>query len=125
MMDANEIARLCIKPKDDGESVDGFETMKAIADALAAKDATIARLEAELADLKRAMNLRHKDTMKWVDLHTKLESENAALRDLATDAVSALRYIEQTYGKAPGVGWDRVYKKATDAAGYLKPKDAQ
>ncbi len=33
------------------------------------------------------------------------------LRDLANqleDAQSALRYIEQTYGRLYGVGWDRV-----------------
>lgn len=56
-----------------------------------------------------------------------LKSENASLRkrveglvDLAKDAVSALRYIEQTFGRVPGIGWDRVYKKTTDASEWLK-----
>ena len=34
------------------------------------------------------------------------------LEDLAADAVSGLRYIEQTHGRLYGVGWDRVYEKA-------------
>ena len=34
------------------------------------------------------------------------------MEDLAADAVSALRYIEQSYGLLFGVGWDRVYEKA-------------
>ena len=34
------------------------------------------------------------------------------LEDLAADAVSGLRYIEQTHGRLHGVGWDRVYEKA-------------
>ena len=34
------------------------------------------------------------------------------LEDLAADAVSGLRYIEQTHGRPYGVGWDRVYGKA-------------
>lgn len=34
------------------------------------------------------------------------------MEDLAADAVSGLRYIEQTHGQLYGVGWDRVYKKA-------------
>jgi hypothetical protein len=34
------------------------------------------------------------------------------VEDLAADAVSALRYIEQSYGRLYGVGIDRVYEKA-------------
>ena len=34
------------------------------------------------------------------------------MEDLAADAVSGLRYIEQSYGLLYGVGWDRVYEKA-------------
>lgn len=34
------------------------------------------------------------------------------LGDLASDAVSGLRYIEDSYGRLHGVGWDRVYEKA-------------
>lgn len=43
-----------------------------------------------------------------------LKDALAALRDLAADAVSGLRYIEQQHGRLYGVGWDRVYDK--DAA---------
>lgn len=34
------------------------------------------------------------------------------IEDLAADAVSALRYIEQSHGRLYGIGWDRVYEKA-------------
>lgn len=34
------------------------------------------------------------------------------MEDLAADAVSALRYIEQSHGQLYGIGWDRVYEKA-------------
>ena len=34
------------------------------------------------------------------------------MEDLAADAVSALRYIEQSHGRLYGIGWDRVYEKA-------------
>jgi hypothetical protein len=34
------------------------------------------------------------------------------MEDLAADAVSALRYVEQSHGRLYGVGWDRVYEKA-------------
>ena len=40
-----------------------------------------------------------------------LKDALAALRDLAADAVSGLRYIEQQHGRLYGVGWDRVYDK--------------
>lgn len=32
--------------------------------------------------------------------------------DLAEDAVAGMKYIESTYGRLYGVGWDRVYTKA-------------
>lgn len=34
------------------------------------------------------------------------------LRELALDAVNALRYIEGSYGSLYGVGWERVFSKA-------------
>lgn len=42
------------------------------------------------------------------------------VEDLAADAVGALRYIEQVYGRLYGVGWDRVYEKAD----HLRPDHA-
>jgi hypothetical protein len=39
------------------------------------------------------------------------------VEDLAADAVAGIRYIEQSYGRLYGVGWDRVYKKAD----FLQP----
>jgi hypothetical protein len=35
-----------------------------------------------------------------------------ALEELARDAVSGMRYIEQSYGRLYGVGWDRVFNAA-------------
>jgi hypothetical protein len=43
-----------------------------------------------------------------------------AVEALAADAVSGLRYIEQTHGRLYGVGWDRVF----DAAAKLPPANA-
>lgn len=39
-------------------------------------------------------------------------SELEEIKKLARDAVSALRYIEQTYGRLYGVGWDGVFESA-------------
>lgn len=41
-------------------------------------------------------------------------SELEEIKELARDAVSALRYIEQTYGRLHGVGWNRVFESAKD-----------
>ena len=43
-----------------------------------------------------------------------------AVEALAADAVSGLRYIEQTHGRLYGVGWDRVF----DAAAKFLPANA-
>lgn len=37
------------------------------------------------------------------------------LEDALLDAVSGLRYIQQTHGNLYGVGFDRVYEKANKA----------
>lgn len=44
------------------------------------------------------------------------------MEDLAADAVSGLRYIEQQYGRLYGVGWDRVYEKADKIKPTLAPQ---
>lgn len=126
-----QLQRLCV--------VCDLERIASDVDALAAKDATIARLEAEVAELKRAMALRHKDTMKWVDLHTKLEAENAGLRERAEGLARECRawrdeyaYYDKKCNDGEGdpilgevmFDIDEDIRKATDAAGWLKPKEA-
>lgn len=39
-------------------------------------------------------------------------SELEAIKELARDAISALHYIEVSYGKLYGVGWERLYESA-------------
>lgn len=48
----------------------------------------------------------------------RLRADVERWKDLATDAVSGLRYIRQGHGDLTGVGWDRVLAKesAIDAA---------
>lgn len=49
------------------------------------------------------------------------------MEDLAADAVTGLRYIEESHGRLYGVGWDRVYDKANrlkPAHGLLTPSES-
>lgn len=48
----------------------------------------------------------------------------ADLKELASDAVSGLKYIEQQHGRLYGVGWDRVYKNAESIFQELQEKQA-
>ncbi len=76
------------------------------------KDATIAELRADVLKFQEA----------YIDVTVKLATaieDRRVLGDLANDAVSGLRYLEQTFGRAPGIGWDRVYQKQDDASKAL------
>jgi hypothetical protein len=45
-------------------------------------------------------------------LATAKTNKELQLEQALADAVSALRYIEQSHGRQYGVGWDRVYEAA-------------
>ena len=49
------------------------------------------------------------------DLVITLESERDAARAALQDMLSGWRYIRQTFGDLPGVGWDRAEQKAEHA----------
>lgn len=99
-----------------------------------AKDATIAALRAEVERLKKQKKYFSSECVRKgteilrlsvanADANaelTQLREDRRVLGDLASDAVSGLRYLEQNFGRALGVGWDRVYQKATDASNALE-----
>jgi hypothetical protein len=66
--------------------------------------------------LTRAAELLERPTPQPVAVSERLQAVEA----LAADAVSGLRYIEQTHGRLYGVGWDRVF----DAAAKVLPANA-
>jgi hypothetical protein len=47
-----------------------------------------------------------------IDLYVSVDDNYGDLKELARDAVSGLRYIEDSYGRLYGVGWDRVFSAA-------------
>lgn len=85
--------------------------------------------EGEVAELARWLRLRNPIDMEgepddctyfMLTRAAELLERHAAMENLAADAVSGLRYIEQSAGRLYGVGWDRVF----DAAATLQPAHA-
>lgn len=74
----------------------------------------------ENAEDERQMSRGDNPASLKLDRAAELLNRHAAMENLAADAVSALRYIEQTAGRLYGVGWDRVF----DAAATLQPAHA-
>ena len=71
---------------------------------------------AQIADARAVLARWGRPTPQPVAVSERLQAVEA----LAADAVSGLRYIEQTHGRLYGVGWDRVF----DAAAKFLPANA-
>ena len=69
---------------------------------------------------KRAIHSRIADLLERQPQPVPVSERLQQMEDLAADAVSGLRYIEESHGRLYGVGWDRVYEKADQ----LKPAHA-
>ena len=54
----------------------------------------------------------------------RLERDLAAAREALSDMWSGLRYVQTHYGKLPGVGWDRLERKASAILAAAPAKEA-
>jgi hypothetical protein len=87
------------------------EVAEAIADLRECADSCILSSKPYWAGpMRRAADLLERCQVAPVPM--AVSERSTQIEDLAADAVSALRYIEQDHGRIYGVGWDRVYEKA-------------